>query len=162
MDKGQIKLLQDIIENLNEIQVETRYKTIEYFKSFDYMKHIKDPDLISEEELSKVDEKLDKANDLINFYDNKHFELMFKLNNLLNYKDKNKEVLKLEEKMREIQVKKFITVRDFEKIYNISSSSQKGLRGRLNDPIPYHQKVQGGKIVYVVEEVEKWFENQYK
>lgn len=162
MDKKQIKLLQDIIENLNNIQIETRYKTIEFFKHFNYLKYVENHDLIPDEDLKKQDEKLDKTNDLINFYDEKHFELMFKLNNLLDYKDKNKEVMKLEEKMKEIQVKKFITTEEFEKIYNISKSSQRDYRGRLYNPLPYHQKIAKGKIVYVVEEVEKWFENQYK
>lgn len=60
------------------------------------------------------------------------------------------------------QKKKNITVKEFEEIYNISKSSQQDLRGRLYDPLPYHQKVERGKIVYVVEEVEKWFENQHK
>lgn len=61
-----------------------------------------------------------------------------------------------------IQQKKYITVKEFEIIYNISRTSQQNLRARLHDSLPYHQKVFGGKIVYVVTEVENWFENQYK
>jgi len=53
-----------------------------------------------------------------------------------------------------MQSKKNITTKEFEEIYNISISSQKDYRGRLNDPLPYHQKVARGKIVYVVDEVE--------
>lgn len=66
------------------------------------------------------------------------------------------------EKIETIQAKKNITVKEFTEIYNISRTSQQNYRSRLNDPLPYHQKVEGGKIVYVVEEVEKWFENQHR
>jgi len=67
-----------------------------------------------------------------------------------------------QDKISSIQAKKNITVKELSKIYNISSSSQRDYRSRLNDPLPYHQKVAGGKIVYVAEEVEKWFQNQHK
>lgn len=66
------------------------------------------------------------------------------------------------EKIETIQAKKNITVKEFAEIYNISRTSQQNYRSRLNDPLPYHQKVEGGKIVYVVEEVEKWFGNQHR
>ena len=65
-------------------------------------------------------------------------------------------------RMQLIQEKKYITVKEFEEVYNVSKTSQQNYRGRLYDPLPYHQKVQGGKIVYVVEEVENWFANQHK
>ena len=54
------------------------------------------------------------------------------------------------------------TVKEFAKIYDISKTSQQNYRTRLQDPLPYHQKVEGGKITYVVDEVEKWFENQHQ
>ena len=66
------------------------------------------------------------------------------------------------DKIETIQAKKNITVKEFAEIYNISKTSQRDYRSRLNDPLPYHQKVLGGKIVYVVAEVEQWFENQHK
>lgn len=81
------------------------------------------------------------------------------LNNTLA---KNERVIEVEQEIQRIQVKKNITVSEFAAIYNISKTSQQNYRGRLHDPLPYHQKVEGGKIVYVVEEVEKWFDNQYK
>ena len=64
--------------------------------------------------------------------------------------------------MTKIHTKENITVKEFEIKYNVSKSSQQQYRGRLYDPLPYHQKVRKGKIVYVVEEVEKWFKNQHK
>lgn len=87
---------------------------------------------------------------------------LVKLNGLLSKKDQYLEVLDIEEQMRKMQAKKYITRKEFADIYNISISSQDVYRGRLYDPLPYHQKVAGGKVVYVVDEVEKWFANQHK
>lgn len=87
---------------------------------------------------------------------------LIKLNHLLPYFDRNTEILTIEQQMQKIQAKKNITVKEFTEIYNVSASSQRDYRYRSNDPLPYHQKVAGGKIVYVVEEVEKWFENQHR
>ena len=89
-------------------------------------------------------------------------ERLITLNKLLKREEQNKEVLDIEHQMRKIQAKKNITVKEFAEIYNISKTSQQNYRGRIHDSLPYHQKVEGGKIVYVVEEVEKWFENQHK
>ena len=75
-------------------------------------------------------------------------------------KKHNKELIEKEIITREN--KKYITISDFKEIYNISISSQQQFRGRLNDPLPYHQKMIRGKVTYIVEEVEKWFQNQYK
>jgi len=66
------------------------------------------------------------------------------------------------ENITNLQAKKNITVKELAKLYNISKTSQQNYRSRLNDPLPYHQKVEGGKITYIVEEVEKWLENQHK
>lgn len=95
-------------------------------------------------------------------YNRSFDEQLIKLNSLLDKKDQIKEIVDLEQQMKKIQAKKFITVKEFTEIYNISKTSQQNYRGRMHDPLPYHQKVAGGKIVYVVEEVEKWFENQHK
>lgn len=61
--------------------------------------------------------------------------------------------------MRKIQAKKYITTDEMEEIYNISISSQRDYRGRLNDPLPFNQNKFRGKITYTVEEVEKWIKN---
>jgi len=67
-----------------------------------------------------------------------------------------------EQKMKKIQAKKYITTKEMEEIYNISVSSQKDYRGRLNDPLPFNQKIFRGKITYTVEDIEKWLKNQNK
>lgn len=66
------------------------------------------------------------------------------------------------QEMTKIQSKKYITVKEFSEIYSISKTSQQNYRGRIHDPLPYHQKVVGGKITYIVEEVKNWLENQHK
>ena len=80
-------------------------------------------------------------------------EFILEINSALN---------SIENDIIKIQAKKYITVKEFSEIYNIQKTSQQNYRARLNDPLPYHQKVEGGKIVYVVEEVEKWFDNQHR
>lgn len=84
------------------------------------------------------------------------------LNNTLEENERNQQLVNMEEQIRKIQAKKYISVKEFTEIYGDSKKSQEGLRGRLNDPLPYRQKVEGGKITYVVEEVEKWLINQHK
>ena len=87
---------------------------------------------------------------------------LIKLNSLLKYEDKYKEIFELEAEMRKIQAKKYITTDEMVEIYNISISSQRDYRGRLNDPLPFNQKKFRGKITYTVEEIEKWLKNQGK
>lgn len=74
----------------------------------------------------------------------------------------NKEVLSVVKNINKIQFKKYLTSKELEEVYNISVSSQKNYRGRLNDSLPFHQKVPRGKIVYSVDEVERWLQNQHK
>lgn len=155
MTSKQVKQLQDLIKEFKEYDYSIVDKKTNYLFEYDCL----DFDGSLE---NGIDERIEKANDIFEYIENQNHKLLIKLNNLLDEKDKDTDITKLEEKMKVIQVKKYITVDEFEKIYNISKSSQKNLRGRLTDKLPYHQKVAGGKIVYVVNEVEKWFENQYK
>jgi len=55
--------------------------------------------------------------------------------------------------------KKLITVKDFEKLYSISDESQRKLRKRLSDPLPFIQVEKRGNVLYNHKEVDKWFEN---
>ena len=66
------------------------------------------------------------------------------------------------ENIEMLQAKKNVTVKELAEIYNISKTSQQNYRARLYNPLPYHQKVEGGKITYIVDEIEKWLENQHK
>lgn len=87
---------------------------------------------------------------------------LVKLNKLLKFSEQYEEVIDIEKQMKKIQAKKYITTAEMEEIYNISISSQKDYRGRLNDPLPFQQKVFRGKITYIVEDIEKWLKNQHK
>jgi SOS response regulatory protein OraA/RecX len=87
---------------------------------------------------------------------------LIKLNNLLDRENQNDEVLQIEKNMAKLHGKKYLSVKEFAEKYNVSKSSQTQYRSRLRDPLPYHQKVQGGNITYLVEEVERWLENQDK
>jgi hypothetical protein len=87
---------------------------------------------------------------------------LVKLNNLLNRENQNDEVLEIEKNMAKLHGKKYLSVEEFEDKYNISKSSQTQYRGRMHNSLPYHQIVEKGKITYVVEEVEQWFQNQHK
>lgn len=155
MDKKSKKIIKEVIEAFWE----DREKQIEQYRatkhSFMYLK-------LTEVEKSKLREDINNYKLPEHMGDDLLLEQLIKLNNLLDIPDKKTEIVDLEMQMKEAQAKKYIDTKEFEKIYNISQSSQKDYRGRLNDPLPFHQKVARGKIVYVVSEVEKWFDNQYK
>ena len=56
--------------------------------------------------------------------------------------------------------KSFLTVKQLNEQYAISESQQKGLRGRIKNPLPFFQDGEGGKIRYKVSEVEEWMNQQ--
>ncbi len=56
--------------------------------------------------------------------------------------------------------KVYISVKELGEQYSISESQQKGLRGRIKNPLPFYQDGQGGKIRYKVSEVEEWMSQQ--
>jgi hypothetical protein len=126
-------------------------------------------------ELAENEENFHMVNSFPQYEEN-HFDLeeankatmerydsrLIALNNLLKQEERNKEVLDIEAEMRKIQAKKYITTDEMVEIYNISISSQRDYRGRLNDPLPFNQKKFRGKITYTVEEIEKWLKNQGK
>ncbi len=60
------------------------------------------------------------------------------------------------QRMRKIQEKDIINVKEYTEIYGDSKTTQKNDRGKRNNPLPYHQKVEGGKITYKVSEIEEW------
>ena len=155
MNKKQTETIKEILKEFKEYDKNFFDKKTEFLIDNNYI------DLNGDLE-NNIDEKIDKVIDIFEYIENKNYQLLIKINNLLDEKDKDKDINKLEEEIKLIQNKKYITVKEFEKMFNISSSSQRDYRSRLKNPLPYHQKVEGGKIVYVVDEVEKWFSNQHK
>jgi hypothetical protein len=87
---------------------------------------------------------------------------LIKLNFFLSKQDQSEEILQIEKNMVRLHGKKYLSVKELEEKYTMSKSSQQQYRSRLYDSLPYHQKVEGGKIVYIVDEVERWLENQHK
>jgi hypothetical protein len=54
----------------------------------------------------------------------------------------------------------YIGVKELERRFDIKERSQKAYRGRVKNPLPFHQDVENGKISYKVSEVEEWKRNQ--
>jgi hypothetical protein len=71
---------------------------------------------------------------------------------------------KLKEQANQIPIteKKLITVKDFETLYSIAEETQRKLRGRLNDPLPFTQLAARGTVLYNCREIDKWLENYKK
>jgi len=138
-------------------------KTYDYFfKIADLCQNYRDRKKSLEDTLLLISE-IDHTSTSINFYDFGILKVKQKL--LSRVVELNKLSDKPISKVQNIeflQAKKIITVKEFAEIYSISKTSQQNYRSRLYDPLPYHQKVEGGKITYIVDEVEKWFENQHK
>ncbi len=64
-------------------------------------------------------------------------------------------------KKKASQPSKYINTKQFEDRFGLSRLQQKGLRGKINDPLP-HTITNGKTILYDPEEVEKWLENYKK
>jgi hypothetical protein len=98
----------------------------------------------------------------VNYKDNSTDELRTKIESL------GQIIVDLAHKLKEqanqipISEKKLITVKDFETLYSIAEESQRKLRGRLNDPLPFTQLTARGTVLYNCEEIDKWLENYKK
>jgi len=69
----------------------------------------------------------------------------------------------IEYTMKKLHSKQYLSVKEVAEMYQgMSRSSQETFRSRLHDPLPYHQRVEGGKITYDRDEIEKWRANQHK
>lgn len=82
------------------------------------------------------------------------------LNKTLDKQEQIKEVTDLEQEMKVLQIKKYVSPKELSKLLpKMSISQQQGYRGRLKDKIPYHQSKSRGGITYIVEDVKEWMEN---
>lgn len=70
-------------------------------------------------------------------------------------------LLSIEKRLSDYSPKSFLTVKQLNDRYAISESQQKGLRGRIKNPLPFYQDGEGGKIRYKVTEVDDWM-SQHK
>jgi hypothetical protein len=157
-----IEVIKDIINDMLKVRQkrfdEYMDKLIVHSWQVDYLKSELYPSYTHEDFLGSQEDGEEIWNDFVADFDIP----LIKLNKLLDKEQQNKEVLQIEKNMARLHRKTYLSVKDFEEKYNMSKSSQQQYRSRLYDPLPYHQKVMGGKIVYIVEQVEKWFENQHK
>jgi hypothetical protein len=157
-----IEVIKDIINEMLKVR-EKRYdkyidKLIVHEWEVDYLKSELYSSYTHEDFLANQADGEEIWNDFVADFDIP----LIKLNRLLDKEQQNQEVLQIEKNMARLHGKTYLSVKEFEEKYNMSKSSQQQYRSRLYDSLPYHQKVEGGKIVYIVEEVEKWFENQHK
>ena len=88
----------------------------------------------------------------------KYKYMLVKLNKLLKKEEQFKEIVDIEAQMKKIQVKKIISVKEYTEIYGDSTKAQQNDRGKIKNPLPYNQKVEGGKITYDVNKIEEWRE----
>ena len=84
---------------------------------------------------------------------------LVKLNNILEKEDRYQEVLEIEKEMTRLQAKKYITVKEFTEIYGKSADWQRNRRGRIRNRLPFMQEKLGSGIMYKVEDLEVWFQN---
>lgn len=89
----------------------------------------------------------------------KYDKPLIKLNNLLEIADRNKELVDIEMQMKKIQAKKYISVKEFTEIYGKSSDWQRNRRGRIRNKLPFMQEKSGSNVMYKVEDIEVWFQN---
>ncbi len=184
MKKQDVK---QIVDDFVELDKDFYYDMLEYFLKIGYLTH-NEVDTIYDEENDEYiditnkedyepflindnfkDENIIQLYKLFNKRLKDNFTLVDKLNNLQSKNDRNQELIEVQKQMMKIQVKKIITTTEFEEIYSISKNSQRNLRSRLYNPLPFRQRVdektnkpiRGGKITYYQEDVEKWFENNY-
>lgn len=155
MDKKSEEVIKEVIEAFWE----DREKQIEQYRA---TKHSFIYSQLSEKEKSKLREDINNYKLPEHMGDDLLLEQLIKLNNLLGIPDKKPEIVDLEQQMKKIQAKRYITIAQFSEIYNISKTSQQNYRARINDPLPYIQTVSKGKITYDVEEVNKWLERNNK
>ncbi len=149
MDKKSKETIKEVITDILELRKKKLQKDNYTNTDFDYVKNTEE---FNQERIKRQQQYTIEEYDIP----------LVKLNKLLKYEDKFDEVLEIEKQMTKIQTKKYITTHEMQEIYNISISSQKDYRGRLNDSLPFTQKKFRGKIVYVVEDIEKWLKNQHK
>ena len=159
-------VIKEVIEDLIKLRQKQYDELIETLIEKSYVDDIAETKgIVFKEILNEVsgcEEQTKNEEDIWNEFVSDFDIPLVKLNNLLDENEKNSEVVEIEKKMALIHSKQFLSVKEFSEKYNISKTSQQNYRSRIHDPLPYHQKVEGGKITYIVKEVENWLENQHK
>lgn len=61
--------------------------------------------------------------------------------------------------IEKIQKKKYLSVKEFKEVYGKSSDWQRERRSRIKNKLPFMQEKLGANIMYKVEDIEIWFQN---
>ena len=80
----------------------------------------------------------------------------------IELEDENKKLTLTDEQYKtwlESKETQYITTKQFEILYGLSSRQQKGLRTKINDPLPCVKLLENSNILYNRYEVEKWLDN---
>lgn len=176
MSKNSKTTIREVIDYLLELRADLAYEEVDRQKKWSIerkQKYVSDILNTMDYIIGNFGDNLNDDLDLSRLVDID--DKLIKLNSLLSIEEKEpkviyiekqiikvKEVIGLAEQQKKIQAKKIISAKEFTEIYGDSKKSQENYRGRLNHPLPYRQKVEGGEITYIVDEVEKWLENGHK
>lgn len=166
MESSEVEKIKEIIEDLLELRQKRYDEHIDLLTreshALDMMNDSASRSFIEEAMIELGYKKEENPDTILEEFISDFDRPLVKLNNLLSIKERNQKVIEIEQQLARLNSKKILTVKEFNDKYNIGKTSQQNYRQRLHDPLPYHQKVEGGKITYNVEEVERWLENQYK
>lgn len=80
----------------------------------------------------------------------------------IELEDENKKLTLTDEQYKtwlESKETQYITTKQFEILYGLSPRQQKGLRTKINDPLPCIKLSENSNVLYNRYEVEKWLEN---
>ena len=175
MNKSEKSVIQQIIEDLiklrkkqfdERLDIEIKKATIE--KTFGVQPMVDRTRILVEDEETDDLNPFNQTYQYIDNYENHLWESfisdfdvsLIQLNNLLNKEEKNQSVIEIEIQMTKINMKTHLTPTEFAIKYNVSKSTQQEWRAQRKDPLPFNQKVVNGNILYVVKEVDRWFQNQ--
>lgn len=105
-------------------------------------------------------------NELFNFHLNNHdknkFKTLLVLYKCLELENENKSLTLTKEQYEtwlESEENQYITTKQFEILYGLSARQQKGLRSKIEDPLPHFKFTENSNILYIRIDVEKWLEN---
>lgn len=157
MDKKSKDIIKDTIYFLLKLRTNHLLKNIDFGNEplDPYMKKRFINEVLSDYQNNGLENIVDKKNEYIDSMDTQ----LIKLNSLLEKADKVKEVIDIEMQMKKIQAKKYISVKEFTEIYGKSSDWQRNRRGRIRNKLPFMQEKSGSNVMYKVEDIEVWFQN---
>lgn len=148
-----------------KLRMEKHRKDSGYFKK---VKNILDENISNPKKALKILKKIEEPKGALKYYGDINYiniiqditKQVIELNNTLDKEEQLKEVADLEQEIKNIQAKRYISPKELSQLLpNMSISQQQTYRGRLKNKIPYHQATSRGGVTYIVEDVKEWMEN---